>query len=82
MLTTNIDVTDHLINGQTGVVKYFKFLEDKVDTVYIKFDDINAGKRLIQTDNFFRRNSWRPIKRADPHINIGNSYISASIQQT
>ena len=58
MLTTNIDVTDHLINGQTGVVKYFKFLEDKVDTVYIKFDDINAGKRLIQTDNFFRHNSW------------------------
>ena len=44
MLTTNIDVTDHLINRQTGVVKYFKFLEDKVDTVYIKFDDINAGK--------------------------------------
>ena len=58
MLTTNIDVTDHLINRQTGVVKYFKFLEDKVDTVYIKFDDINAGKRLIQTDNFFRHNSW------------------------
>ena len=82
MLTTNIDVTDHLINGQTGVVKYFKFLEDKVDTVYIKFDDINAGKRLIQTDNFFRHNSWGPIKRADPHINIGNSYISASIQRT
>ena len=82
MLTTNIDVTDHLINRQTGVVKYFKFLEDKVDTVYIKFDDINAGKRLIQTDNFFRHNSWGSIKRADPHINIGNSYISASIQQT
>ena len=82
MLTTNIDVTDHLINGQTGVAKYFKFLEDKVDTVYIKFDDINAGKRLIQTDKFFRHNSWGPIKRADPHINIGNSYISASIQRT
>ena len=43
MLTTNIDITDHLINGQIGVVKYFGFLGDKVDIVFIKYD-INAGK--------------------------------------
>ena len=29
MLTTNIDITDPLINGQIGVVKYFKFIWDK-----------------------------------------------------
>ena len=55
MLTTNIDITDSLINGQVGVVKYFKFLGDKVEITYIKFDDINAGKKLIQTDNLYRR---------------------------
>ena len=47
MLTTNIVITDRLINGQTGVVKYFKFLGNKVDIMYIKFDGINAGKKLI-----------------------------------
>ena len=55
MLTTNIDITDSLINGQVGVVKYFKFLGDKAEITYIKFDDINAGKKLIQTDNLYRR---------------------------
>ena len=77
MLTTNTDITDRLINGQIGVIKYFKFLGDRVDIIYIKFDNINAGKRLIQTDNLSRHNSWVHIKRTGTHINIGNSYISA-----
>ena len=82
MITTNINiVVNRLINGQIGVVKYFKFLGDKVDIMYIKFDNMNAGKKLTQTDSFSRRNSWVPIKRTDIHINIGNSFISASIQQ-
>ena len=54
MLTTSIDITDHLINGKIGVFKYLKFHGDKVDVIYIKFDYINARKRLIQTDNLSR----------------------------
>ena len=57
MLTTNIDVTVCLNNGQIGVVKYFKFLGDKVDIIYIKSDDINASKILIPTNNLSRHNS-------------------------
>ena len=41
MLTTNIDITDHLINRQIEVVK--------VDIINIKSDDINVGKK-IETD--------------------------------
>ena len=33
MLITNIDITDLLISGQVGVVKYFKFLLEKVDII-------------------------------------------------
>ena len=44
VMPTNINITDSLINGQIGVVKYLKFLGDKVDTIYVKFIDINAGK--------------------------------------
>ena len=79
MLTTNIDIKVCLSNGQIGVVKYFKFLEDKVDIIYIKFDDINNSKILIQTNNLSRHNRWVTTKRTDTHINIGNSHISASI---
>ena len=82
MLTTNINITDCLVNGQIIVVDYFKFLGDKVDIIYIKFDNINAGKKLIQPDNLFRCNSWISIKKTDAHINIGNSYISALLQRT
>ena len=82
MLTTYIDITDRLFNGQIGVVKYFKYLGDKVDIIYIKCDDINAGKKLIQAGNRSRHNRWAPIKKTDTHINIRNSYISASIQWT
>ena len=82
MLTTNIDITVCLNNGQIGVVKYLKFLGDKVDIIYIKSDDINASKILIPSNNLSRHNSWVPIKRTDTHINTGNSHISASIQWT
>ena len=63
ILTKNIGITDLLINGQIGVVKYFEFLGDKVDILCIKLDDKNAGKKLIQTDNFLRHNSWIHFKR-------------------
>ena len=76
MLTTNIDMTDHLINRQIRVVRYFKFPGDKFDIIYIKSDDINAGKKLIHTDNLSGHNSWAPIKRTDAQINIGNFCIS------
>ena len=63
ILTKNIGITDPLINGQIGVVKYFEFLGDKVDILCIKLDVKNAGKKLIQTDNFLRHNSWIYFKR-------------------
>ena len=82
ILTTNIDITDRLINEQIRVVKYFKLLAGKVDIIYIKFDEINADKKMIQTDNLSRHNSWVPIKRTGTHITSGNSYISTLIQRT
>ena len=63
ILTKNIGITDPLINGQIGVVKYFEFLGDKVDILCIKLDGKNTGKKLIQTDNFLRHNSWIHFKR-------------------
>ena len=80
MLTTYIDITDGLFNGQIGVGKYFKYLGDKVDIIYIKCNDINAGKKVIQAGNCSRHKRWVPIKKTDSHINIRNSFMSASIQ--
>lgn len=35
MFSSNNDIIDHLINGQTGVVKHFQFLGKKADITYI-----------------------------------------------
>ena len=65
MLITNTGITDHLINRQIEVVKYFRYFGDKFDIINIKFDDINADKKLIQTGYLSRHNSWVPIKRTE-----------------
>ena len=51
MLTININISDKLINGKIGTV--FKVdvnqSSQKQIVLYIKFDDPNAGKDLINT---------------------------------
>ena len=51
MLTSNISIGDRLINGQMGTVFKIDVNQNtQIPTVlYIKFDDQNAGKDLINT---------------------------------
>ena len=46
-----------------GIVKYFKYYQGKITTVFIKFDDENAGKSLTASDSFARENGCVPIVR-------------------
>ena len=48
MLTDNISVADRLINGSIGTVKHLQMKADKplLGTIYVKFDDRNAGNSL------------------------------------
>ena len=43
MVITNIDLSDRLMNGQIGVVKYFAINQNEVETIYAAFDDIPGG---------------------------------------
>ena len=43
MLTSNIDISDNLINGQIGTVLHVEYKNGKVETIFIKFDDSKAG---------------------------------------
>ena len=49
MLTTNLDVQDHLINGQIGIIERIKMNEvsGKPEVMYVKFDYDNAGRERI-----------------------------------
>ncbi|CAB3995466.1 Hypothetical predicted protein [Paramuricea clavata] len=65
MLTTNINIQDRLINGQMGTVVKIQVNESNKPTIlYIKFDDENAGKTLINSsaNSFARENHLVPIE--------------------
>ena len=50
MLTNNVDIIDRLINGQLGTVVRVAVdsVSNKPSTIFVKFDDRNAGISAIQ----------------------------------
>ena len=79
MITTNIDITDRLINGEVGTVKHFKIIQDKITTIYLKLDDNKAGFKIINgSDRIAKENRWIPIKRQETLIYIKNNKSSTS----
>ena len=66
MLTNNVDICDRLINGQLGTVARILVNEmtQNPSTVYVKFDDEDAGNLVIDksADTFAIENRVVPIK--------------------
>ena len=55
MITSNIDLADHLINGQFGEVFDFAYIDPSIAKVYVKLDDQNAGKNAMSKDLYASR---------------------------
>ena len=55
MLLSNIDIEDRLVNGLVGQVKHFTIVNGEV--IYVKFDDVTAGRNLMHSDAIGRSNS-------------------------
>ena len=74
MLTTNIDISDRLINGQMGTVKHIAIDNTRRPSfIYIKFDDHQAGTNAIQKhahDPYTRENNCVPIQPVLARIKI------------
>ena len=68
MLTTNMDISDRLINGQIAVNEKTQ----KPNIVYIKFDDSEAGRNAItkHPNSFARHNNVVPIEPVLAKIKI------------
>ena len=67
MLTNNIDIADRLINGQLGTVMRINVdcNTQKPNVIYVKFDDDEAGKNLLQKLNnqYAKKHGFVPIER-------------------
>ena len=74
MLTTNVDISDRLINGQLGTVIKISVdnISNKPCTIFVKFDDRNAGVSAIRnsSDSFARKNSLVPIQPVLARIKV------------
>ena len=51
MLNSKLDIDDRLANGLVETVKQIKYKNKEVIVVYVKFNDNNAGKEAMQSDD-------------------------------
>jgi len=77
MLITNIDIEDRLINGQLGTVCHFLFKNERVEVVYIKFDDKHAGAKLRTKDRFAIKSESVPIERSEATFSLNKKTNSS-----
>ena len=73
MITLNINLNDHLINGQFGVVFDFGYIESSITRVYVKLDDENAVKEAISKNVYLTKHRVVPIKRIVANIIISKN---------
>jgi len=45
MLTSNVDLSDNLINGLIGTVSHMEQRNNRIEIIYVKLDNLEAGKK-------------------------------------
>ena len=69
MITTNIDLSDRLINGQISTLKYISINQNEVNAIYVAFDNVSVVQiRINGNDLMARNNKWVPIRREETSI--------------
>ena len=78
MMTQNIDVKDHLANGQTGIVQSIKENQhnSRPKIIYVTFDDKEAGIDAKRSDQYANANDCVPVTETETQIQIGGIYFS------
>ena len=62
---SNIDINDRLVNGLVGWVTQFKYLNNVVSVVYVRFNDDRAGLEAMRSDVTARKYHWVPINKRE-----------------
>lgn len=69
MITANINVSDGLFNGASGILKFIQFVDGKAETLFLQFENPSIGKSArLMKENFYRANQnvsrdWTPLDR-------------------
>ena len=66
MITTNVDLSDRVINGQIGTVKHISINQNEVNVIYAVFDDVFGEQiRINENDSIAKKKKWVIIKREE-----------------
>lgn len=68
MMTNNIDVSDGLFNGASGILRYIEVYKGKLQNIWIEFDDKSVGLNLRREKSHLQEvlklnKAWTPISR-------------------
>ena len=75
MLVRNLDVADGLMNGALGTVSFCLAEDSQLKVVYVKFDNKNVGRNLLQQtkDGYAKSYSVIPVKRLNIEVPFSRS---------
>ncbi|XP_078619175.1 uncharacterized protein LOC144886422 [Branchiostoma floridae x Branchiostoma japonicum] len=83
MVTTNIDVSDGLVNGSLGTVIAIDNTGLEVHTILVRFDSDNAGKQTISNSQYKQTYPDAvPIKKQTVQFSINTNGQSVQAQRT
>ena len=81
MLTLNVNLKDRLVN-EVGKVMTFKFIGSDVKVIYVKFNDVDAGKVTMQHDRLASPKNWVPIGKVETSFSIKTNNTYPCIKRT
>lgn len=80
MVTTNIDLSDRLFNGQIDSVKYNSINQNDANAIYVAPEDVSARKIRIDGNDLITRNKKLvSIKKEEISIYISNIKITSPV---
>ena len=82
MLTSNLNIDDRLVNGLVGTFKQIKYKNNEVSVVYVKFNDISAGREAMQSDLTAQQQNWVPIKKHQALFGLRKNKQQPSVKRT
>ena len=65
MITSNIDINERLVNDLVGRVTQFRYSNNALTVVYVKFNDDSSGLEATRSDVTARQYHWVPTKKRE-----------------
>ena len=82
IITSNIDINDRLVNGLVGRVTQFKYSNNVVSVVFVKFNDDIVGLEAMRSDVTARQYHWVPIKKREALFGLRKNRQQPSVKRT